>query len=162
MARRRTCPCASTLARRLIRSGSRSSVGSAWEPPPRGPGSMLRATRSSTAILRPVRAGKHAFEPVEPRAILERLVELPIAEWSYRTGDATARHMGPVSEDFSAAFGLGRDDRHVSPVDLSGVAFAAIQGLHVLVRERDAEIEELKRSRDALEARLEALESRLE
>lgn len=41
---------------------------------------------------------------------------------------------------------------------LSGVALAAIQGLHEVVRERDAEIEELRRSRDELAARIEALE----
>ena len=53
---------------------------------------------------------------------------------------------------------LGRDDRHVSPVDLSGVAFAAIQGLHDVVQQRDAEIAELRASRDDLAARLAALE----
>lgn len=102
---------------------------------------------------------KHAFEPVEPKQVLGRLLELPITEWSYRSGQPGIRHMGPVAEDFSAAFALGRDDRHVSPVDLSGVAFAAIQGLHEVVRERDAEIEGLHKSRDELAARLEALEN---
>jgi hypothetical protein len=103
---------------------------------------------------------KHAFAPVVPRAVLARLVELPVAEWSYRDGRAGIRHLGPVAEEFHAAFGLGRDERHVSPLDLSGVAFAAIQGLHQLVREREAEIEELRASRDDLLARIEALERR--
>ena len=107
------------------------------------------------------RAVKHAFAPVEPRAVLERLVALPIAEWSFRTDPATVRHMGPVAEEFRAAFGLGRDERHVSPVDLSGVAFAAIQGLAEVVRRRDGEIAELRASRDELAARLAALEARL-
>lgn len=101
---------------------------------------------------------KHAFAPVEPRAILARLLDLPITEWSYRADSAAVRHMGPVAEEFSAAFALGRDDRHVSPVDLSGVAFAAIQGLHQVLRERDGEIQELRDSRDQLAARLAVLE----
>jgi hypothetical protein len=105
---------------------------------------------------------KHAFEPVEPREVLAQLVELPISEWSYRGDRPEVRHLGPMAEDFSAAFALGRDDRHVSPVDLSGVAFAAIQGLHELLLERDAEIEELRHSRDELLARLEALERQVE
>lgn len=101
---------------------------------------------------------KHAFAPIEPRRVLDLLLELPITEWSYRADRSSVRHLGPMAEDFSAAFALGRDDRHVSPVDLSGVAFAAIQGLHQVVRDRDAEIEELRRSRDELTDRLEALE----
>jgi restriction endonuclease S subunit len=43
---------------------------------------------------------------------------------------------------------------HIGTVDADGVALAAIQGLHELVREKDAEIEELK-------ARLERLEKHL-
>lgn len=105
---------------------------------------------------------KHRFETVDPREVLDRLMALPITEWSYRDGDSKARHIGPVSEDFHAAFGLGRDDRHVSPIDLSGVAFAAIQGLHRELDERRAEIADLKESRDRLLRRLEALEARLE
>ena len=101
---------------------------------------------------------KHAFEPIVPREILDGLLTLPITEWSYRTDEAGIRHMGPVSEDFGAVFELGRDNQHVSPVDLSGVAFAAIQGLHQIVRERDSQIEELLRSRHELVARLETLE----
>lgn len=101
---------------------------------------------------------KHAFEPVEARAVLGRLLELPITEWSYTSDTADIRHLGPVAEDFFAAFRLGRENRHVAPLDLSGVAFAAIQGLHELVRERDARIEELEESRDELARRLEELE----
>lgn len=101
---------------------------------------------------------KQDFAPVESRAILERLVELPVTEWSYRSGGPGVRHLGPVAEEFHAAFALGRDPRHLSPLDLSGVAFAAIQGLHEVVLERQAEIEELRRSRDELTTRLEALE----
>ncbi len=103
---------------------------------------------------------KHAFAPVDARAILERLVELPISEWSYRRDDPDVRHLGPVAEDFAAMFGLGETDRHVSPVDLSGVAFAAIQGLHKIVRERNVEIETLKHRLAALEARLYADDER--
>ena len=92
---------------------------------------------------------KHAFKPVEPHEVLKQLLRIPITEWSYRTGESNIRHLGPVSEDFSAAFGVGRDNKHVSPVDLSGVAFAAIQGLHQVVLNRDTQIEDLRRSHDA-------------
>jgi hypothetical protein len=101
---------------------------------------------------------KHGFATVEPREVLERLLKLEVSQWSYNSEDAAVRHMGPVAEDFGAIFALGTDDKHVSPADMSGVAFAAIQGLHQIVRERDAEISELRQSRDDFAARIETLE----
>ena len=47
--------------------------------------------------------------------------------------------------------GVGPDDKHIATVDADGVALAAIQGLHSMVKERDAEIEELKKRMEALE-----------
>lgn len=101
---------------------------------------------------------KRGFQPVDRRVVLERLAKLPLSEWSYLADDPSIRHLGPMAEDFQAAFGLGRDERYVSPVDLSGVAFAAIQGLHEVVREREAEIEALLASRDELAQRVAELE----
>ena len=40
------------------------------------------------------------------------------------------RHLGPVSEDFHRAFGLGANSRTIGTVDADGVALAAIQGLY--------------------------------
>ncbi len=52
-----------------------------------------------------------------------------------------------MAQDFHAAFGLnGADDKHISTVDEGGVALAAIQGLNQKLDEKDAEIQDLKRS----------------
>ena len=68
--------------------------------------------------------------------------------------------MGPMAQDFRAAFGLGPDDKHITSVDSDGVALAAIQGLHRAGQEKDARIaalektvEQLKRAVDALTAK---------
>jgi trimeric autotransporter adhesin len=42
--------------------------------------------------------------------------------------------MGPMAQDFRAAFGLGESEKAISTVDADGVALAAIQGLHAIVR----------------------------
>ncbi len=84
------------------------------------------------------RALKTGFEPVEAVEILDSLVALPLQKWRFRRDSKQAVHMGPFSEDFHAAFGLGADDEHLSPTDTAGVAFAAIQGLH-------AEVDSLRR-----------------
>ncbi len=43
---------------------------------------------------------------------------------------ALHRHVGPMAQDFYAAFGLGLDDKHITTIDEGGVALAAIQGLY--------------------------------
>ena len=65
--------------------------------------------------------------------------------------------MGPMAQDFYAAFGLGADDRHIVTVDADGVALAAIQGLRDMLREKDAEIVAQRLRLDALEATVDAL-----
>ncbi len=51
------------------------------------------------------------------------------------------RHLGPVAQDFRAAFGLGRNDTTITTVDADGVALAAIQGLNQKLIESNLEKE---------------------
>jgi hypothetical protein len=97
---------------------------------------------------------KEGFAPIDPRTILARVATLPIETWSYK-GD-TARHLGPMAQDFAAAFGLGTDDRHIFPLDGSGVALAAIQGLHALVEAQEARLQTLERELRGLRRELAA------
>jgi hypothetical protein len=48
--------------------------------------------------------------------------------------------MGPTAQDFMAAFALGNSDRMIGMQDAEGVAFAAIQGLHELIKQKDRKI----------------------
>lgn len=96
---------------------------------------------------------KTDFAPIDNAEILEKVVELPITTWRYKAEDPTISHIGPVAQDFHAAFGVGRDERGIATVDAEGVALAAIQALYHKLQEKDAKIAEL-------EARLEALELR--
>ena len=93
---------------------------------------------------------KEHFAPVDPQAVLSKLCGLSVQEWNFKS-DEGARHVGPMAQDFYAAFGLGPDDRHITTVDADGIAFAAIQGLNQKLAAKDAEI-------SALQARLAALE----
>ncbi len=88
---------------------------------------------------------KTNFGQTDPSDVLERLVNIPVQTWRYKSQDESITHMGPTAQDFYAAFGLGYDDKHIVTVDADGVSFAAIQGLYKLVREQQAEIERLRR-----------------
>ena len=100
---------------------------------------------------------KENFKPVDSRAVLARLVATPVTEWNLVSQDPSIRHVGPMAQDFKAAFGVGEDDRHISSTDADGVAFAAIQGLHEMVREKDARIADLEARLGSLEASMRKL-----
>ncbi len=103
------------------------------------------------------RALKADFTAVDAQAVLAKVAQLPIDEWRYKT-ESGQRHLGPVAQDFYAAFGLGADDRHITTVDEGGVALAAIKGLYERtqdeLRARDREIAALRAELDALKAAL--------
>jgi len=96
---------------------------------------------------------KENFKPVSPAQVLQKVAALPITEWNYKNGAADVRHVGPMAQDFQYAFGLnGGDDKHISVVDESGVALAAIQGLNQKLEEQKAENAELKQQLNELKA----------
>jgi len=100
------------------------------------------------------RNAKTGFIDVDAGEVLRKVVALPITSWRYRKDGAEVRHIGPMAQDFHAAFGLWNSDTMIFPLDASGVSMAAIQGLHARVVAAEAENE-------ALRARLERLERRL-
>lgn len=103
-------------------------------------------------VLTSDRNSKEQFTPLNPKSVLAKVAALPITEWKYKDESADTRHIGPVAQDFHAAFGLnGTDDKHISVIDEGGVALAAIQGLHQELKELKSENEELKQRLSALE-----------
>ncbi len=97
------------------------------------------------------RNAKANIVPADPQAILERVAALPVSEWSYRTENPHVRHLGPMAQDFYAAFRVGEDDRHITSVDEEGVALAAIKALEAQVRALTARDAELEARVDALQ-----------
>jgi Chaperone of endosialidase len=108
------------------------------------------------------RSIKTDFASVNPQNILSRLAALPIGAWRYTNEVPGVRHVGPMAQDFKAAFGLGNNDKIIGFVDEEGVALAAIQGLDQKLehesKARDAEIERQGAEIRELNARIEALE----
>lgn len=90
------------------------------------------------------RNAKANFAPVDGRAILAQVAALPITTWNFKTQDASIQHIGPIAQDFYAAFGTGESDTTISMVDADGVALAAIQGLNEIVQEKEAQIAALE------------------
>lgn len=104
------------------------------------------------------RSLKTDFAPVKPANILAKLAALPIDGWRYTNEIPGIRHVGPMAQDFRAAFGLGHGNKMIEFVDEEGVALAAIQGLNQKLNEKDAAIRQLQQQNDSLEKRLDELE----
>jgi len=105
------------------------------------------------------RAIKTAIRPVDPSVVLEKLAALPISEWSYRS-EHGVRHVGPMAQDFHAAFGLGESDRVIHPVDASGVTMAALQALYTRLSTVERDNRALRDANDRLTRRVHTLERR--
>jgi hypothetical protein len=72
---------------------------------------------------------KEHFLAIDGEELLGRIRLAPVSTWNYRSQDHSIRHMGPMAQDFYAAFGLGEDSLLISTVDIDGVNLAAAQAL---------------------------------
>ncbi|MEN9575396.1 MAG: hypothetical protein RL514_3251 [Verrucomicrobiota bacterium] len=117
-------------------------------------GAQLAAGATAWSVLSD-RNAKKDFAPVDGRALLRKLDDVPVQSWRYNWDEAgSTPHLGPVAQDFKAAFFPGRDDKSISTLEFDGVELAAIQGLHALVKEKDARITALEQRLADIEAKL--------
>ncbi|WP_368936279.1 tail fiber domain-containing protein [Bacillus sp. SH8-8] len=101
---------------------------------------------------------KENFSSINTLEILDKVANMPIQSWNYKADTSSECHIGPTAQDFHATFGLnGDDDKHISSVDIQGIALAAIQGLNEKLMAENAQ---LHAKLDNLEERLSALESK--
>ncbi len=104
------------------------------------------------------RNAKENFGAINAKAVLAKVISLPLTAWNYKADDIKSRHLGPMAQDFKRAFGLGKDDKSIATTDVSGVALAAIQGLNQkLVAEgkaKDALIAAMQKKLAAIEKKL--------
>jgi len=112
---------------------------------------------------------KENFTAVNIKEILQRVSQLPITRWNMKGGKTNDQHIGPMAQDFHSAFAIGEDDKHINTADIQGVALAAIQGLYQVVQEKDvkiqkqeAEIAQLHKQMDAMNAQVTAKLNNLE
>jgi hypothetical protein len=93
---------------------------------------------------------KTSITTISTHEILNLVAELPITRWEYKDALGQA-HIGPMAQDFYAAFGLGANEKGISSIDTGGVALAAIKAL-------DEKNKALEASNLVLSERVEALE----
>jgi trimeric autotransporter adhesin len=80
---------------------------------------------------------------IDDAAVLDKVAKLPIERWSYKS-ERGVRHVGPMAQDFYAAFKVGEDDKHITSIDEDGIALSAIKALHAHVMALDSENAQLR------------------
>lgn len=131
-------------------------------------GAKLDPGGSGWSIVSDVHMKEH-FRDVADSEVLAAVARMPVREWSYKTQDASIRHMGPTAQDFHAAFGLGESDVRINTIDADGVALAAVKALEARTRALPDEaralrvlVADLARDNNELRERLARLEALIE
>ncbi|MGD9029065.1 MAG: tail fiber domain-containing protein, partial [Anaerolineae bacterium] len=131
----------------------------------RGDGHILWSCYVADGVSWSCTSDRHAKENlalVDGAEILARLGRVPVYTWNGIGADPAVQHMGPMAQDFYAAFALGGDERTLATIDLDGVALAAIQELHAQSQERAARIEALEAETASQQAQIDQLAARLD
>jgi hypothetical protein len=87
---------------------------------------------------------KRNIRLVDTGDILNRVSQLPIKQWNYKSQDPSIEHIGPMAQDFYKLFHLGEDSLGISTIDPDGIALAAIQELQRQNAELKRELNELR------------------
>jgi hypothetical protein len=105
---------------------------------------------------------KENFLAVDGEEILARVRGIPLSTWNYRSQDRSIRHLGPMAQDFAAAFGLGESNLLINSLDLDGVNLAGVQALTARTDQLRTQVRELTDENAALRGRVSELEARLQ
>jgi trimeric autotransporter adhesin len=114
------------------------------------------------------RLEKENFAEVDGEDVLRRLRSVPVTSWNGIAEGPRVRHIGPMAQDWHAAFALNDDPLTIHQGDMAGVSLAAIQALdgrtrgvpEMEERIRQLEAENAAVTREAASLRREASEQR--
>ena len=107
------------------------------------------------------RALKTEVASISDAAMLDKVAALPISTWSYLS-ERGVRHVGPMAQDFYAAFGVGEDNKHITSIGEDGVALAAIKALHAQLARTTARLTQKGAALHALQLQMAALSARMQ
>jgi hypothetical protein len=122
-------------------------------------GVSLNAGGSSWNVISD-RNRKEDFRALDGETVLSKLRNVPVTTWRYKgEEDRTVQHVGPMAQDWHAAFGLASDDKTINMSDLDGVNLAAVKALDARDEKQNARMQKLESENAELKRRIEQLEA---
>ncbi len=127
-------------------------------------GNGAHLTNGGTWTSKSSRQSKENFMQLDGKELLDKLSSVPVEVWNYKNTDE--RHIGPMAEDFVAAFDVGtireddsqRENGYLAAGDVAGVALAAVKELHKTQQELKEKVQRIEQ----LEAEMAQLETLVE
>jgi hypothetical protein len=107
---------------------------------------------------------KEHFKKENAESVLNKLANLEVTSWNYKSQSSSIRHIGPMAQDFYKAFGFGESDTTITTIDIDGISLIAIQALNSKTEElkqKANEVDELKAKIEKLENEKKFLEKRI-
>jgi hypothetical protein len=86
---------------------------------------------------------KENFTPLDYEEVLLLIDGLPVYYWNYKSQSDSIVHLGPMAQDYFAAFGLGESDTTITTTDLDGVVMAGIKALNSRLNTIDQRLDEV-------------------
>jgi hypothetical protein len=85
---------------------------------------------------------KEDISKLSAQEVLQKIAGMQITRWKYK--GTNEYHIGPMAQDFYAAFQTGTDNKSISSIDPAGVSLLAIQALMEKIDALEKEINALK------------------
>ncbi|HEU4560118.1 MAG TPA: tail fiber domain-containing protein [Longimicrobium sp.] len=104
---------------------------------------------------------KENFLGIGGEEVLARLRTVPVTTWNYIAEGRQVRHIGPMAQDWHAAFGFNADPLIINQGDFDGVNLAGVKALDARTLAQQQTIEAQGRDLAELRARLERIEAAL-
>jgi hypothetical protein len=119
-------------------------------------GVQVAAGGTSWAVISD-RNRKEGFLAVDGEDLLARLRSVPVTTWRLKTEeDRTTRHIGPMAQDWHAAFGFTADSTTINLSDFDGVNLAAIEALERRTAQQADQLRALQAENATLRAQVDA------
>jgi autotransporter adhesin len=86
---------------------------------------------------------------ISGEAVLNKLSNIWLGSWNYKSQDKSMRHYGPMAQEFFAAFGddgigIIGNDTTLATADVDGVTLIAVKGLDARTREMQNEMRDIR------------------
>jgi hypothetical protein len=148
-----------------------TATGARWYASSTGAGSwnlasnVLLWNNSGTWVGSSSRKLKENFTQLNPDDLLNKISQLDITRWNFKSEGKKITHIGPVAEDFYRIFKTGDTEDHLATIDTAGVSLAGVKALsgkvksqQEQIKSQQKQIEELKLHNRQLEERLNSVE----